>query len=189
VRKSYEARRKRRKERGQLRSWKLKSMKAEAADEPIVKGKGRHGRDAGVNREEIDRERFMEVCCSFHVASLPKTTMFCLADMHWKAPAPYMCIVMRVTMHCLADIQGLDVESRLSAKEGGGSRSEFDMGCVQELEEDAELRSKIAIYKDPDYVHHDAMTDGDEEELPEIPLEELLDDLTALQIAEDSPQE
>jgi len=60
---------------------------------------------------------------------------------------------------------------------------------LQELEEDAELRSKIAIYKDPDYVQHDAMTDGDEEELPEIPLEELLDDLTALQIAEDTPNE
>ncbi len=59
------------------------------------------------------------------------------------------------------------------------------MGLPQELEEDPELRSKIAIYKDPDYVHHDAMTDGDEEEVPEIPLEELLDDLTALQIAED----
>ena len=62
VRKSYEARRKRRKERGQQRSWKLKSMQAEAADEPVVRGKGRHGKDSGANREELDRERFMQVC-------------------------------------------------------------------------------------------------------------------------------
>ena len=34
---------------------------AEAADEPVVKGKGRHGRDSGANREEMDRERFMQV--------------------------------------------------------------------------------------------------------------------------------
>ena len=59
---------------------------------------------------------------------------------------------------------------------------------LQELEEDPELRSKIAIYKDPEYVPVDAMTDADEEELPEIPLEELLDDLTAMQIA-DGPDE
>lgn len=61
---------------------------------------------------------------------------------------------------------------------------------LQELEEDPELRSKIAIYKDPNYLPQDQMTDGEEEqgELPDIPLEELLDDLTALQIAEEDMQ-
>ena len=62
---------------------------------------------------------------------------------------------------------------------------------MQELEEDPELRSKIAIYKDPNFVEQDRMTDGDdeEEELPDIPLEELLEDLTALQLQdEDTPQ-
>ena len=63
---------------------------------------------------------------------------------------------------------------------------------MQELEEDPELRSKIAIYKDPNFVQHDRMTDGEDEgeELPDIPLEELLDDLTALQLQdEDMPQQ
>lgn len=56
---------------------------------------------------------------------------------------------------------------------------------LQELEEDPELRSKVALYKDPDYTPHDAMTDGEDEDLPDIPLEELLDDLTALQLADE----
>lgn len=58
------------------------------------------------------------------------------------------------------------------------------------MEEDPELRSKIAIYKNPDHVEQDRMTDGDgdEEELPDIPLEELLDDLTALQLADEDMQ-
>lgn len=86
MRKSYEARRKRRKERGQQRSWKLKSMKAEAADEPIVKGKGRHGRDAGINREDIDRERFMEVCCSSDLASFPFFPIKRISSFIWQAP-------------------------------------------------------------------------------------------------------
>lgn len=62
---------------------------------------------------------------------------------------------------------------------------------MQELEEDPELRSKIAIYKDPNFVQQDRMTDGeDEEDLPDIPLEELLDDLTALQLQdEEMPQQ
>ena len=61
VRKSYEEKRRRRREKGQQRSWKLKSMKAEAAEEPVVKGRGRHGNAAGAQREQMDRERFMEV--------------------------------------------------------------------------------------------------------------------------------
>ena len=64
---------------------------------------------------------------------------------------------------------------------------------VQELEEDPEMRSKVALYKDPTHnpaaaqqSRQDAMTDGDDDEddLPEIPLDELLDDMNALQLQE-----
>ena len=63
---------------------------------------------------------------------------------------------------------------------------------LQELEEDPDMRSKVALYKDPEYnpaadaqLRDSAMTDDDEGDLPEVPLEELLDDLTALHIDED----
>lgn len=36
-------------------------MKAEAEEEPVMKGRGRHGHASGANRDELDRERFMEV--------------------------------------------------------------------------------------------------------------------------------
>ena len=54
------------------------------------------------------------------------------------------------------------------------------------------MRSKVALYRDPEYnpaadaqLRDSAMTDDDEGDLPEVPLEELLDDLTALHIDED----
>ena len=63
---------------------------------------------------------------------------------------------------------------------------------LQELEEDPEMRSKMALYRDPGYnpaadaqLRDSAMTDDDEGDVPEVPLEELLDDLTALRIDED----
>jgi nonsense-mediated mRNA decay protein 3 len=74
---------------------------------------------------------------------------------------------------------------------------------LEELEEDADLRSRIAIYKDSQAaaaaaaaansaMEHDGMgdhSDGDDgddgDDLPEIPLEELLDDLAAMHIQED----
>ena len=63
---------------------------------------------------------------------------------------------------------------------------------LQELEEDPEMRSKMALYRDPGYnpatdaqLRDTAMTDDDEGDLPEVPLEELLDDLSALHIDED----
>lgn len=65
------------------------------------------------------------------------------------------------------------------------------LGHVQELEEDPEMRSKVALYKDPAHNaaaaqqrQQDAMTDGEEDDLPDIPLDELLDDMNALQIQE-----
>lgn len=54
------------------------------------------------------------------------------------------------------------------------------------------MRSKVALYKDPAHKHGpvqdmDAMTDGDDEDdLPDIPLEELLDDMNALQLEENA---
>lgn len=63
---------------------------------------------------------------------------------------------------------------------------------LQELEEDPEIRSKVALYRDPNYDpvaeaerRAAAMTDDDEGEVPEVPLEELLDELEALQIDEE----
>ena len=65
------------------------------------------------------------------------------------------------------------------------------MHALQELEEDPEMRAKMALYRDPGYdpavdaqLRDSAMTDDDEGDLPEVPLEELLDDLTALHIDE-----
>ena len=63
---------------------------------------------------------------------------------------------------------------------------------LQELEEDPEMRSKVALYKDSAHrpapaQDMDAMTEGvDEDDLPEIPLEELLDDMNALQLEENA---
>jgi nonsense-mediated mRNA decay protein 3 len=67
------------------------------------------------------------------------------------------------------------------------------------LEEDPELRSKVALYRDPEYdpstaaaAREDAMTDDDEDDgVFDIPLEELLDDLAALTVEDgedDHPQ-
>lgn len=73
------------------------------------------------------------------------------------------------------------------------SIADADAGAVlllQELEEDPEMRSKVALYKDPAHKpgpaqDMDTMTDGDDEDdLPDIPLEELLDDMNALQLEE-----
>ena len=69
-----------------------------------------------------------------------------------------------------------------------------DLSVLQELEEDPEMRSKVALYKDPAHKpapaqDMDAMTDGDDEDdLPDIPLEELLDDMNALQLEENGHQ-
>lgn len=66
----------------------------------------------------------------------------------------------------------------------------------QELEEDPELRSKVALYRDPAYDpvaeaerRAAAMTDDEDGDLPEVPLEELLDDLAAMQLEEDEEDE
>ena len=63
---------------------------------------------------------------------------------------------------------------------------------MQELEEDPEMRSKMALYRDPEYDHagdaklqDSAMTDDEDGDMPEVPLEELLDDLTALHLDEE----
>lgn len=63
---------------------------------------------------------------------------------------------------------------------------------LEELEEDADLRSRIAIYKDSqaailaeNAMEHDGApsdSDDDSQGRPEIPLEELLDDLAAMQL-------
>jgi nonsense-mediated mRNA decay protein 3 len=61
---------------------------------------------------------------------------------------------------------------------------------LEELEEDPDMRSRVAIYRssNPEH-HHEPMQHDDDDsdgDLPEIPLEELLDDLAAMQIEEES---
>lgn len=63
---------------------------------------------------------------------------------------------------------------------------------MQELEEDPELRAKMALYRDPNYDpvaeaerRAAAMTDDEDGDVPEVPLEELLDDLAGLQLDEE----
>ena len=61
---------------------------------------------------------------------------------------------------------------------------------LEELEEDPDMRSRVAIYKSSHPEHHGEPMQDDEDDsdgdLPEIPLEELLDDLAAMQIEEES---
>ncbi len=64
--------------------------------------------------------------------------------------------------------------------------------ALQELEEDPEMRAKMALYRDPAYDpvaeaerRAAAMTDDEEGDVPEVPLEELLDDLAGLQLEQD----
>eukprot|EP00850_Spirogloea_muscicola_P016745 SM000138S00052 [mRNA] locus=s138:279441:282508:- [translate_table: standard] len=81
----------------------------------------------------------------------------------------------------------MEVEPAAPATGGRGadaqSRAAMDYErFLEDLEEDPELRSKIALYKDPRFVARAAdeasvATDGDGEEPPEVPLEELLLDL------------
>lgn len=68
---------------------------------------------------------------------------------------------------------------------------------MEELEEDSEMRSRVALYKDPAYNAAGAAarasgTAGshmgdteDEDDVPEVPLEELLDDLAAMNLGEE----
>ena len=57
--------------------------------------------------------------------------------------------------------------------------------ALQELEEDPEMRSKVALYRDPAYLADGEMTEDEEDKPPEVPLEELLDDLSALQLQDE----
>lgn len=60
---------------------------------------------------------------------------------------------------------------------------------LEELEEDPDMRSRVAIYRDENAMntpkYHEAGSDSDDSDIPQIPLEELLDDLAAMQIEED----
>jgi nonsense-mediated mRNA decay protein 3 len=64
---------------------------------------------------------------------------------------------------------------------------------LEELEEDPDMRAKVALYKDPTYVEkpreEDTMTETDGEEPPQVPLEELLDELTLEGGDEDEDEE
>jgi nonsense-mediated mRNA decay protein 3 len=67
---------------------------------------------------------------------------------------------------------------------------------MQELEEDPEVRAKMALYRDPKYDpvaeaerRAAAMTDDEDGDVPEVPLEELLDDLAGLQLDEEEQED
>eukprot|EP00204_Picochlorum_oklahomense_P001058 CAMPEP_0118800054 /NCGR_PEP_ID=MMETSP1161-20130426/2076_1 /TAXON_ID=249345 /ORGANISM="Picochlorum oklahomensis, Strain CCMP2329" /LENGTH=525 /DNA_ID=CAMNT_0006727833 /DNA_START=183 /DNA_END=1760 /DNA_ORIENTATION=- len=93
----------------------------------------------------------------------------------------------------------MEVDEEEDAKAGGRRRNgevsaaeqeAADMErFLEELEEDADLRSRIAIYKDSqaaaaarNAMEHDMQGSDEDDDVPEIPLEELLDDLAAMQL-------
>lgn len=131
VRKSYEDRRRRRRQRGaEQRPWKLKRLAMDAGEEE-EKSEQKRGRGVSVaEQERADMERFL-----------------------------------------------------------------------QELEEDPDMRSRVALYRDPNVdpaaqaaaaARQQAMADTDDEEgndVPQVPLEELLEDLAALGLDEDDEDE
>ena len=115
MRKSYDEKRRKRKEKGHQRPWKLKSMKAETVEEPIVKGKSRHGNAAGVNRDELDRERFLQVLSHFPKA-LARTlfckiaSMTCMQEGYEKQSACVAVDVLQVgKAFCLSAVDKIDV--------------------------------------------------------------------------------
>eukprot|EP00899_Mesostigma_viride_P018055 jgi/Mesvir1/26250/Mv01615-RA.1 len=58
---------------------------------------------------------------------------------------------------------------------------------LEDLEEDPELRARIALFRDPNYIpptEPAAPVEEGEEEVPEVPLDELLDELTNLTLQE-----
>jgi nonsense-mediated mRNA decay protein 3 len=95
----------------------------------------------------------------------------------------------------------MEMDDEEEGGKGGGKRRNGELSAaeqeaadmerfLEELEEDADLRSRIAIYKDSQAavmakhaMEHD-QSDSDND-LPEIPLEELLDDLAAMQLDEE----
>lgn len=68
---------------------------------------------------------------------------------------------------------------------------------LEELEEDPDMRSRVAVYRDAEAAAATAARapaaaadseDEEEDDVPGIPLEELLEDLVAMQIGEDGTQ-
>lgn len=75
-----------------------------------------------------------------------------------------------------------------AAERKAAAAAEDDMErFLEELEEDPEMRQRVALFKDANYdaaaaaaARMSAMTEDEEDDLPEVPLEELLDDLMAM---------
>ena len=180
VRKSYEEKRKRRRARGQKRPWRLKRMAMELEDEAGgAPGRGREQRGGpGGTRREQDMERFMQACL------LPQGIYITAACLMWATRACGYLYWER--QHCSR--QAGSQESQMSRQ--AACRCLIIHAVMQELEEDPEMRSKMALYRDPEYegdakLQDSAMTDDEDGDMPEVPLEELLDDLTALHLDEE----
>lgn len=80
-------------------------------------------------------------------------------------------------------LKALDMEmgEPVNGKQDETKRAAEYERFLQELEEDPEMRSKIALYRDPNYQDRQSdimsMTDGGGDEVPTVPLDELLADL------------
>eukprot|EP00198_Chlamydomonas_reinhardtii_P011820 XP_001701157.1 predicted protein [Chlamydomonas reinhardtii] len=91
-----------------------------------------------------------------------------------------------------AQLTGIDYDNHMSA---GGRVPEIILEAdrerfMQELEEDADMRARINIYKDAQgLAQGEDEEDDDDEDLPQIPLEELLDDLEGLALDPDADGE
>eukprot|EP00245_Coleochaete_scutata_P015305 TRINITY_DN6769_c0_g1_i1.p1 TRINITY_DN6769_c0_g1~~TRINITY_DN6769_c0_g1_i1.p1 ORF type:complete len:529 (-),score=109.84 TRINITY_DN6769_c0_g1_i1:362-1948(-) len=75
------------------------------------------------------------------------------------------------------EMDGTEAQNRVDHEREERERERF----MEELEEDPDLRSRIVLYRDPNYVprvaESDTMTETDGGDIPEVPLEELLSDL------------
>jgi nonsense-mediated mRNA decay protein 3 len=81
----------------------------------------------------------------------------------------------------------------LAGKVNDKDRAEQDYEhFLRDLEEDADLRAMVNLYKDPRKMNQppmmemtDAETDGEEDDLPEINVDDLLDDMDALNLQDE----
>ena len=185
VRKSHQERRQRRRARGAQRHWKLKHMAIDKPEEAAA-ASGRGRRAAGDPRAG-DLERFMEVLRplpSGHRRAGSQRLTLRLVRGHARplkwAPATH------VRLHTQARWQA---SSPAAAPDAAA--------LWQELEEDPEMRAKIALYKNAEHsapqgavVRQAAMTDDDEDgDFSEVLLHELVDEMQEMQLEEGADED
>ncbi|KAL4198052.1 hypothetical protein AMTRI_Chr03g138280 [Amborella trichopoda] len=72
----------------------------------------------------------------------------------------------------------MEVENSAKVKGEEAKRNMEYERFLEELEEDPEMRSKVSMYRNTDYARSETTSMADGDDLPSVPLEELLADLT-----------